>query len=258
MRQIGPVEEESTGLVSQDSCEGELPYVPTTLPEERTLGVPLLPIRQRTLMDLNRTLAVDRPRPVTPVLNPLFLENYCGSTSHAPNGSEKIKISLPSRNISKSRCFSNAKYKNWLDFAEKEFKNSSQKFNLDLEGSLNFQNTSTSWIDFDRIPEKRKPTKRITTIPQKTALSGQQVQYNYVNTEECSCECHHGNDHEASNAITELYKSQSPELCTPLIESDSEEHVDTRYESESFDDSDKPTVKTESEVSFVSKGYLSV
>lgn len=32
-RQVGAVEEESAGLVSQDSYDDDLPYVPTTLPE---------------------------------------------------------------------------------------------------------------------------------------------------------------------------------------------------------------------------------
>lgn len=32
-RQIGAVEEESAGLMSQDSYEDTLPYIPTTLPE---------------------------------------------------------------------------------------------------------------------------------------------------------------------------------------------------------------------------------
>lgn len=35
-RQVGAVEEESAGLVSQDSYDDDLPYVPTTLPEGTT------------------------------------------------------------------------------------------------------------------------------------------------------------------------------------------------------------------------------
>ena len=50
----------------------------------------------------------------------------------------------------------------------------------------------SNWINFEEIPEKRKAPKRIQTIPRpedeiaKTVSSG----YNYVQPEECKCECH--------------------------------------------------------------------
>lgn len=39
---------EARGLVVQESFEEELPYVPTTLPLERPLALPMVPVRERT------------------------------------------------------------------------------------------------------------------------------------------------------------------------------------------------------------------
>lgn len=87
------------------------------------------------------------------------------------------------------------------------------------------------WIDFENIPEKRKPAKRITTLPHKDSLlveSPHQVQYNYVNPDECQCECH-GNERDGNNTDSEkkesLTEDQSPDDCVPLLESDPEENV---------------------------------
>ena len=56
----------------------------------------------------------------------------------------------------------------------------------------------TGWINFEEIPEKRKPPKRIQTIPSRGTLdlpvdvpkTGEKTVYSYVNPEECKCECH--------------------------------------------------------------------
>lgn len=58
----------------------------------------------------------------------------------------------------------------------------------------------TGWINFEEIPEKRKPPKRIQTIPSRGTLdlpsdsskpiAAENTVYSYVNPEECKCECH--------------------------------------------------------------------
>jgi hypothetical protein len=58
----------------------------------------------------------------------------------------------------------------------------------------------TGWINFEEIPEKRKPPKRIQTIPSRGTLDipsdcakpvvVEKTVYSYVNPEECKCECH--------------------------------------------------------------------
>ncbi|KAI5638214.1 reverse transcriptase (RNA-dependent DNA polymerase) domain-containing protein [Phthorimaea operculella] len=56
---------ESRVLVVQESFEEELPYVPTTLPQERSRAVPMLPVRERGSIT-HTTASVERPRSGTP------------------------------------------------------------------------------------------------------------------------------------------------------------------------------------------------
>lgn len=124
---VGAVEEESTGLVAQESYDDELPYVPTTLPEERSCAIPIIPVKERALMEV-KTYPLDRPRSTTP-LNPAFLEDYCGSqpdeSEFLSARGEKLRISLPRKESrdrgqkNKSpRRVSNTSGKSWFEFAE--------------------------------------------------------------------------------------------------------------------------------------------
>ncbi|XP_016987005.1 pneumococcal serine-rich repeat protein isoform X2 [Drosophila rhopaloa] len=229
-------EHESTGLVSQESFEDELPYIPTTLPEERAQGVPIIPMRERANMEL-KTCPVDRPRSTTP-LNPSHLEEYCtgimtpqeatpgghqdidggvttgiggaagaGTSAGAPVRGEKLRISLPRKesigkeriqNSKSPRRVSNTSGKSWFEFAEEglrannnlERKDSAKQLlpvvtppppSAPPPSSSNLEEPkpkvstqrklSGHWIDFENIPEKRKPAKRITTLPKETLSS---------------------------------------------------------------------------------------
>lgn len=260
-RQIGIVEEESTGLVSQESYDDELPYVPTTLPEERSLGIAIMPIRDRVLMEV-KTCPVERPRSTTP-LNPSYLEEYCLHDEF--DGSpfihgEKLRINLPRKDIkdgttaqrTKSpRRISNASGKNWFEFAEQGIGGTSNTLCSPSNSHGNdiptdsptvrkpVQNTA-EWIDFENIPEKRKPAKRITTLPHKDQMmmaesSSHHIHYNYVNPDECQCECHihecHATERDAGSNKSDsekkesLTEDQSPDDCVPLLESESEENL---------------------------------
>lgn len=253
-RPIGNVEEESTGLVAQDSYDDDLPYVPTTLPEERALGVTIIPVRDRALMEV-RTCPVDRPRSTTP-LNPSFLEEYCGTVALTDDivepaiRGEKLRISLPRKEMrdacgsqrSKSpRRISNSSGKSWFEFAAEQGIGGqtvcSPSNSLGSAGIVSCgerkesMQTTSDWIDFDSInPIQRKPAKRITTLPQKDSAKDllANVQYNYVNPEECQCECH-GNERESGNNTDSDRKEsmgddQSPDDCVPLLlESDHDE-----------------------------------
>lgn len=240
--------------MAQDSYDDDLPlpYVPTTLPEERALGVTIVPVRDRALMDV-RTCPVDRPRSTTP-LNPSFLEEYCGTVAltddmiELPVRGEKLRISLPRKEAretcgsqrSKSpRRISNTSGKSWFEFAAEQGIGGqtvcSPSNSLGSAGIVSCggerkgsAQSASEWIDFDSIPEKRKPAKRITTLPQKDSPKDlPNVQYNYVNPEECQCECH-GNERESGNNTDSDRKEsvgddQSPDDCVPLLDSDHDE-----------------------------------
>ncbi|XP_011183171.1 uncharacterized protein LOC105212705 isoform X2 [Zeugodacus cucurbitae] len=229
-RHVGTIEDhESTGLVSQESFD-ELPYVPTTLPEERAHGVPLVPMKDRANMEL-KTCPVERPRSTTP-LNPSHLEEYCGIVTpqeqtyelsgSVPVRGEKLRISLPRKDSTKERGQSaksprrpsNTSGKSWFEFAEeglratasnlerkdsnKQLLQQQQQTQPELEiktkvavskaTTTTVQTTQTQitptsgttttqrklsghWIDFENIPEKRKPPKRITALPKDGVIT---------------------------------------------------------------------------------------
>lgn len=199
---------ESTGLVLQESFDDELPYVPTTLPEERAKGVKLIPIKDRAQIEV-KTCPVNRPRSRTP-LDPTNLETYTsqadGTTVVDAKG-ERLKISLPKRtNSSKDRDnkqqrsprrVSNDSNKAWFEFGGND---EEQMVPTDIRKKSTVTEDpqppplpprkSQPWIDFENIPEKRKPPKKITTLPTKESTPEKGVVYNFVNPEECQCECH--------------------------------------------------------------------
>lgn len=265
-RQVGSNEEESTGLVSQDSYDDDLPYVPTTLPEERHMGVSIIPVRDRVLMEV-RTCPVERPRSTTP-LNISSLQEYCGSAALTDDldisitRGEKLRISLPRRDFrdcssgsgggggsgttrSRSKSPRRASNTSWFDFAEQGIggggtlhspsNSHAKELHTPDDASTikapttrrKSQKATTEWIDFENIPEKRKPAKRITTLPHKEGDAMHHVHYNYVNPDQCQCECHEreGSNNTDSDRKESLTEDQSPDDCVPLLESDPEENL---------------------------------
>lgn len=235
----GALEEESTGLVFQESFDDELPYVPTTLPEERGQGVQLIPMKERAQIEV-RTCPLERPRSRTP-MTPNRIDNYSATSaadsSDSSKSGEKLKISLPKRtdsgrdkNRQKSpRRISNGSGKTWFDFGEAGGEQSDEKRGSAPEEDPpppplppRKPSQTQQWIDFDNIPEKRKPPKRITTIPSKESSQdkGHIVQYNYVNPEECQCECHETERH-SQTPVSDSRQQQTPtsgEEAQPLLE----------------------------------------
>lgn len=221
-------EHESTGLVSQISYEDELPYVPTTLPEERLVGIPIIPVKERATMEV-KTYPVERPRSTTP-LNPSFVDDYCVSTAEVETPTtqkgEKLKISLPRKDSrdkiqkprSPRRVSNSGSGKCWFEFeATRGAADGECQFDEPPPPPLPPRAATTSagggqaaspphppqWINFENIPEKRKPPKRITTVPQKdpamgvspssttTTMGGDSATvYQFVKPDECQCECH--------------------------------------------------------------------
>lgn len=235
----GALEEESTGLVFQESFDDELPYVPTTLPEERGQGVQLIPMKERAQIEV-RTCPLERPRSRTP-MNPSRMDNYSATSaadsSDSSKSGEKLKISLPkrtdsgkdrSRQKSPRRISNGSGNKTWFDFGETGGEQSDEKRGSATDDEPpppplppRKPSQTTQWIDFDNIPEKRKPAKKITTLPSKDSSIDRShiVQYNYVNPEECQCECHETERH--SQTPVSDTKQQTPtsgEEAQPLLE----------------------------------------
>ncbi|XP_058458686.1 uncharacterized protein LOC131435136 isoform X2 [Malaya genurostris] len=222
-RMLAIEDHESAGLVLQDSFDDELPYIPTTLPEERSVGVKLLPMKERAQMEM-KTCPLERPRSTTPI-HPAPLENYYGIASVVEDQDtnlirgEKLRISLPKKHdvsierLSTGRSPRKTFYsssKNMFGFGEQDTKQINQKSpvgNGDEKELTNQSNVgeeappplpprkaSQQWIDFESIPEIQNSSKRIKSREQHES-SDENVQitgvlYNYVKPEECQCECH--------------------------------------------------------------------
>ncbi|CAH2090652.1 unnamed protein product [Euphydryas editha] len=175
----GGSEAERRGLVVQESFE-ELPYVPTTLPLERSLALPMVPVRQRSDVHV---AAVQRPRAtrsaggalgaLTPPAAPTP-----GGAADEP-GAERLHIRLPRRARAASTASDaapappprtlRARSRSGGDTAGMETRNKAE------------------WIDFTEVPERRKQPKRIQTLP---AAAREAVLFSYVPPERCRCECH--------------------------------------------------------------------
>lgn len=182
--------DERKGLFYEESFEEDLPYIPTTLPLEKSVAVPILPVKQR-LQEV-RTIPIERPRSTTPI-NPTLLDEFVMQTSLDERRVERMKISLPREDSFKLKSPKRHAANTFTEFAGKV-----------TEGGRNrgagkspsppplpprAPTRPTNWINFEEIPEKRKAPKIIQTIP-RTEDEVKTTGYSYVQPEECRCECH--------------------------------------------------------------------
>ncbi|KAI5699776.1 hypothetical protein M8J76_003080 [Diaphorina citri] len=210
---IGNDETERKQLVNQaESVEEELPYVPTTLPLERSIGVSIVPVNKRSSIDI-QTCPIDRPRSTTPI-NPGLLDSY--KTESPSTTSNKMQIKLPKNpppvtgvstivpssstttgtsttasiappvftssattasNINSSPCASSKKK------PIAEIKSNVSSFSPSNSASP----SRNPWVSFDELPDRTKlPPKQ----QKQTQTVSKTTVYPYVNPEECSCDCH--------------------------------------------------------------------
>lgn len=225
------LEPEAKSFELQDSFEDELPYIPTTLPQERSAAIPIVPIKQRNTFEM-KTCPIDRPRSTTPI-NPNSLEEYCedivSNVNHEQMAKsiEKLKISLPRLDSTDKASKSPKKpmNTNWFEFAEK-CSHSGRKSSgeSDTPPPLPPKGIQKEWINFEEVPERRKLPKRIQTIPSRghidvpDSVLQDHVVYNYVNPDECKCECH-----EKKEKKKEVDEKLVQEDEIPLLDNESEE-----------------------------------
>lgn len=230
-------EPERKAIFLQDSFEDELPYIPTTLPQERSAAIPIVPVKQRSTFEI-KTCPIDRPRSTTPI-NPSCLDEYCEEVMGSFNVEsvtktiEKLKISLPKKDsIDKgSKVISPRKKEsnNWQEFAEKGITRSTPPLGNETPPPLPPKGIQKAWINFEDIPEKRKAPKRIQTIPSRSYIEvpdsvlQESVLYNYVNPDECKCECHEMNTKEREKRNSESQSAvQEDEM--PLLDEDEDKN----------------------------------
>ncbi|XP_039294162.1 serine/arginine repetitive matrix protein 1 isoform X2 [Nilaparvata lugens] len=185
----GADDQEKKGLVHQpDSIEDELPYVPTTLPQERSLAHPMIPIKQR--VSEVKTYPIERPRSTTPI-NPSTLDDYI--TPHDESSAacqwDKMQITLPRTDSIKSESRSRSP-----SSGKSRVRTPARAPPTPPPSPPPLPPRATAaWVSFEEVPERRRPPKRITTLPSSAPPSGHTHAHtvlSYVNPEECSCECH--------------------------------------------------------------------
>ncbi|XP_014470796.1 PREDICTED: uncharacterized protein LOC106742162 isoform X2 [Dinoponera quadriceps] len=187
--------DERKGLFYEESFEEDLPYVPTTLPLEKSVAVPILPVKQR-LQEV-RTIPIERPRSTTPI-NPTLLDEFVMQTSLDERRVERMKISLPREDSFKLKSPRRHAANTFTEFAGKVPPDGGRKALQQgkspspppLPPRASAARPS-NWINFEEIPEKRKAPKRIQTIPRpEDEVAKGAGSYSYVQPEECKCECH--------------------------------------------------------------------
>ncbi|CAH2041245.1 unnamed protein product, partial [Iphiclides podalirius] len=201
----GGSEVERRGLVVQESFEEELPYVPTTLPLERSLALPMVPVRERSGI---RVAGVQRPRaprsarspravpadPTPPPPPPRAPPSALGvaSPTERAQPSDKLRIRLPRRTRTTSVS------------APPRPERPRTRSGGDEILAMSETRKKAEWIDFEEVPERRKQPKRIQTLPaaevaaEVGAAEGGEGEGGvlYVEPEHCRCECHARRDDE--------------------------------------------------------------
>ncbi|XP_015182241.1 PREDICTED: muscle M-line assembly protein unc-89 isoform X2 [Polistes dominula] len=183
--------DERKGLFNEESFEEDLPYIPTTLPLEKSVAVPILPVKQR-LQEV-RTIPIERPRSTTPI-NPTLLDEFVMQTSLDERRVERMKISLPREDSFKLKSPKRHAANTFSEFAGKVTdggrNRTAGKSPSPPPLPPRAPSRPTNWINFEEIPEKRKAPKIIQTIPRTEDEVNKTTGYSYVQPEECRCECH--------------------------------------------------------------------
>ncbi|KAF2364333.1 hypothetical protein FHG87_004912 [Trinorchestia longiramus] len=182
-------------LVAHDNGDDdELPYVPTTLPLERSQVTPMIPMKDRS-SSLKMVQSIERPRSNTPIY-PGRLEQYKESIdlqSSEADG-EKINIIIPKK-TAPAKSVVRQSSKSWEDFCQEGLKsprtirrehreNSFQGIETDTKTVVKHRTrsegkspssrettpleTPKNWINFEELPDiTMKPVKQIKTLQQQ-------------------------------------------------------------------------------------------
>lgn len=139
-----------------------------------------------------RTIPIERPRSTTPI-NPTLLDEFVLQTAHDEKRTDRMKISLPREDSFKLKSPRKHATNTFTEFAGRVVPDGSRRVPAKSPSPPPLPPRApaarpTNWINFEEIPERRKPPKRIQTIPrtEEDSKSG----YSYVQPEECRCECH--------------------------------------------------------------------
>jgi len=204
-------DDEGAQLCKQESADGDLPYVETTLPQERPGIVTITPSSQR--LSQCKLTSTERPRSSSP-RKPGKLSQYVKTKEKADNNKEPMTVKLPRQESkTKMKPKTGSSQQSWDKFSAAGLQSPKQvrktapqpkpeRKKREPPKSVSITHDSASgkpdWIDCESLPEKKKqPKKYESTEPLKsptdTGRAGLQTPTGtqIVSPEECSCDCHH-------------------------------------------------------------------
>jgi len=203
-------DDEGARLCKQESAEGDLPYVETTLPQERPGIVTITPSSQR--LSQCKLTSTERPRSSSP-RKPGNLSQYVKSKETADHTKEPLTVKLPRQESkTKLKAKTAANQQSWDKFSAaglqspKQVRKTSQpkpeRKKREPPKSVHISRDSSpgkpDWIDCDSLPEKKRQPKKyesteLSKSPTDTGRAGLHTPTGtqIVSPEECSCDCHH-------------------------------------------------------------------
>jgi len=206
-------DDEGAQLCKQESADGDLPYVETTLPQEKPGIVTITPSSQR--VSQCKLTSTERPRSSSP-RKPGKLSQYVKTKEKADpeHNKEPMTVKLPRQESkTKMKAKPGSSQQSWDKFSaaglqspkqvrktapqpkpERKKREPPKSMNITQESSPN----KPEWIDCESLPEKKKQPKKYESTepiksPTDTGRAGLQTPTGtqIVSPEECSCDCHH-------------------------------------------------------------------
>ena len=190
-------DDEGAQLWKQESADGDLPYVETTLPQERSGTVSITPSAMR--ISQVQLTSTERPR-TSSQMKPGTLSQYVKSKEGQDMSKEPLTVKLPrqeSKTKLKAKVPASSQQQSWDNFSAAGLQNQKQRV-PPKSINLKTDDQAKSWVDCESLPEKKKQAKKYGTSDSvKSPMSdsgrsglqtptGTQI----VSPEECSCDCH--------------------------------------------------------------------
>lgn len=198
-------DDEGAQLWKQESADGDLPYVETTLPQERSGVVSITPSSMR--ISQVKLTGTERPK-ITSQRKPGTLSQFV-KTKDGENQKDPLTVKLP-RQDSKTKLKGKTQpsQQSWDNFSAAGLQTQKQstktKTRREPPTSMPLPKSggpgqSKSWVDCESLPERKKQPKKFAgsaepvKSPTDSGRSGMQTPTGraIVSPEECSCDCHH-------------------------------------------------------------------
>ena len=194
-------DDEGAQLWKQESADGDLPYVETTLPQERPGVVSITPSSMR--ISQVQLAGTERPR-ITCQRKPGTLSEFVKTKDGKSAKKDPLTVKLP-RQDSKTKLKSKAQpnQQSWDNFSAAGLQTQKQAGRREPPKSMPLPKSggqAKDWVDCESLPEKKKQPKKFgvgVTEPVKSPSEGGRpglqtpAGRQIVSPEECSCDCHH-------------------------------------------------------------------